>query len=156
MKHLIIIALFFLFSCSVSKDLQKTKTDRTTKEQVEIITKRVGDTVTYEVPKFIFKDTTIVKKNYVTGTTQVLRYNSQGQIDLAQCISGAVEEITRSNREIIEFIKEKDKQEEAKVSSSVMFYFMLGLAIIVLILAFFFYKLLNKNTQAINAVLNRL
>ena len=153
---IVLITLAGLTGCDIQKKALKNKEDRTVKEQVETITTRKGDTVSYVVPKITYKDTTIVKTNYVTGTTQVLRYNSEGQIDLAQCISGAIEEITRSNRELVEAIKNKDQEKTEDFDSSVSLYFMAGLAAIILIIGFFAFKLISQNSQAVKSVLEKL
>ncbi len=152
---ILILSFLLLFSCDIQKKAIKNKEDRILKEQTEIITKRVGDTVSYFVPKIIYKDTTIVKTNYVTGTTQRLRYNSQGQIDLAECISGAIEEITRSNKELIETIKQKDQEKEENFDSSFMLYIVMGVVIVILISGFFAYKTINKNASTIANILNK-
>ena len=137
----IVLASVFFYGCGVTKNRQKTKEERTLKESTEIITTRVGDTVTYEVPLVRFKDTTIVKRNYVTGTTQTLRYNGNGQIDLAQCISGSIERIERSNKELIEAILTKDKETKHEVKPTIILYGFIGLALIIVISvgAFIFY-----------------
>jgi hypothetical protein len=131
---LIILASVLFYGCGVTKNRQKTKEDRVLKESTEIITTRVGDTVTYEVPLVRFKDTTIVKRNYVTGTTQTLRYNANGQVDLAQCISGSIERIERSNKELIEAILTKDKETKHEISPSVILYGFIGLAVFMLVI----------------------
>tara|TARA_R110002020_G_scaffold227409_2_gene438038 strand:+ start:172 stop:624 length:453 start_codon:yes stop_codon:yes gene_type:complete len=137
----IVLASVLFYGCGVTKNRQKTKEERTLKESTEIITTRVGDTVTYEVPLVRFKDTTIVKRNYVTGTTQTLRYNGNGQIDLAQCISGSIERIERSNKELIEAILTKDKETKHEVKPTIILYGFIGLALIIVISvgAFIFY-----------------
>ena len=131
---LIVLASVLFYGCGVTKNRQKTKEDRTLKESTEIITTRVGDTVTYEVPLVRFKDTTIVRRNYVTGTTQTLRYNANGQVDLAQCISGSIERIERSNKELIEAILTKDKETKHEINPGVILYGFIGLAVFMLII----------------------
>lgn len=140
-KALLILTSLLIFSCGITKKRDKVKEDRTLNESTEIITKRVGDTVTYEVPRVRFKDTTIVKRNYVTGTTQVLRYDKNGQVDLAQCISGAIEKIERSNRELIEAIVSKNKETKHEINPIIILYGFIGLALLILIVggALFFY-----------------
>ena len=140
-KTLIILTSLLFFSCGITKTRDKVKEDRTLNESTEIITKRIGDTVTYEVPIVRFKDTTIIKRNYVTGTTQTLRYNANGQVDLAQCISGSIERIERSNKELIEAILTKDKETKHELSPTIILYGFIGLALLIVIVggAFIFY-----------------
>lgn len=148
-KIILLILVIFIYSCKVTKSATKDKIDRTVKEQTETITKRVGDTVTYEVPKIVYKDTTIVKRNYVTGTTQVLKYDANGDLNMAQCISGAVETITRSNKELIEAIKSKDKDKVEETDSTVFLYIVLGLVILFGFGFFLMYKLVDKRFNTI-------
>ena len=156
-KILIIIGMIFLalilIGCDVLKKTTKTREDRTVKEQTETVTKREGDTVTYKIPNIKFKDTTIYTTNRVTGTTQVLRYNDKGQIDMAQCISGAIEEITRSNRELVEAINNKDRTVEKEFKTEIIIYIMLGLVLIVGVIVFFMYRLISKNTKLVNKLI---
>ena len=139
---LIIITVFI--SCDTSKRLFK---DRSAKQQTEIteqIISRKGETITYYVPKVKFKDTTIVNTNRVTGTTQVLRYNSDGQVDLAQCISGAIEEINRSNKELIEMLDKKEKTKDVEFQTETILYIMFGLICIVFIVIIALYQYMMK------------
>ncbi|WP_136464945.1 hypothetical protein [Flagellimonas onchidii] len=129
-----IVLLLVFYSCDIQKRAIKNKRDTQLIEQIETIKKRKGDTVTFTIPKIRYRDTTIVKKNYVTGTTQVLRYDNTGRIELAQCISGAVEEITRQNRELIEAIRDKDKEKTEDFDSSIILYGFLGIGVLLIVL----------------------
>ncbi|AXG70431.1 hypothetical protein KORDIASMS9_02671 [Kordia sp. SMS9] len=149
MKFRIIILLLLLFtSCDVKKKAIKNKTDTKLTEQIETIKKRKGDTVTYSIPKVTYRDTTIYKKNYVTGTAQVLRFDKQGNVDLAQCISGSVEEITRQNRELIETIKAKDKEKTEEFDSSFILYGFLGIGFILIIVGLVIVFVLKRYINA--------
>jgi len=149
----IIMIIMMFASCEVLKGTTKTREDRTLTESTETLTKRIGDTVRYEVPKITYKDTTIYKTNRVTGTTQVVRYNDKGMIDLVECQSGAIEELKRTNKALIEAIDNKEKTKETSFNSEIILFVMIGFMGIVSILAFFVFKYISKNTAIVNKLL---
>ncbi len=143
-KTLLAITLAIaLTSCGIKKNAIKTKTDRTLTENTETTTKRIGDTVTYTVPKIVLKDTTIYTVNR-QGTTLKTSYNSQGQISQIDCFASMIEEITKSNRLLVEAIKEKDKEKEETFNPQ---YFIYSLAVLVLIVLLGFIYINNKITK---------
>lgn len=143
-KTLLAITLAIaLTSCGIKKNALKTKTDRTLTESTETTTKRVGDTVTYTVPKIVLKDTTIYTVNR-QGTTLKTSYNSQGQISKIDCFASMIEEITKSNRLLVEAIKEKDKEKEETFNPQ---YFIYSLAVLVFIVLLGFVYINNKITK---------
>lgn len=152
----LLIGLMILNSCDIQKQATKNKTDRQLTESTETKVFRKGDTVRYIVPKITYKDTTIVKKNYVTGTTQIVRYNDEGQVSDVECISGAIEEFTKSNRLLIEAIKEKDKTTDHNFDSKVILYVMIGLALIVGVALFIVFKNISTQSKAITNILEKL
>lgn len=127
----IIILSIALSGCGIKKTAVKNKVDRTLTEQTENITKRKGDTVTYTVPKIILKDTTIYTINR-QGTTLKTSYNSRGQISQIDCFASMIEEITRSNKLLVEAIKEKDTSKEENFNPQNFIYAIVVLALIVL------------------------
>ena len=139
----IILLSIALSSCGIKKNAVKNKTDRTLTESTESITKRVGDTVTYTVPKIVLKDTTIYTVNR-QGTTLKTSYNSKGQISQIDCFASMIEEITKSNRLLVEAIKEKDKTKEETFNPK---YFIYSLAVLVLIVLIGFIYINNKITK---------
>ena len=152
---LIASMLFTLFSCDIQKKAIKNKEDRTLNEQTETITKRVGDTVSYIVPKITYKDTTIYTVNR-QGTTLRTVYDSSGQIDQIECFSSMIEEITRSNRELVEVIKQKDQEKTEDFDSSFILYGFIGIGIILGIVLFIFLYFANKNTKILNLLLQKI
>lgn len=154
-KAILILTSLLFFSCGITKTRDKVKEDRTLNESTEIITKRVGDTVTYEVPRVRFKDTTIIKRNYVTGTTQVLRYDKNGELDMAQCISGAIERIERSNRELIEAIVSKQKETKHEISPMIILWGFIGLALLIVIVGGAAFYAIKKQASQILAIANK-
>lgn len=152
---LFIIAIICFTSCEITKSASKEKQDRTLTEATEVITKRVGDTVTYEVPRVVYRDTTIVKRNYVTGTTQVVRYDRNGGIDL-ECISGEINRIERSNKELIEAILSKESEKTEELKASTILYLFLGLAIFIVIVGGAFMYVVRKQGAQISQIVDTL
>ncbi len=132
--YILLFAILIFSSCNVQKKALKNKTDRQITEQTETITKRKGDTVTYTVPKIVLKDTTIYTVNR-QGTTLKTVYNEKGQISQIDCFASMIEEITRSNRELVEAIKEKnqEKQETFKLAN---FFYALGFVLLIVLIGF--------------------
>lgn len=151
----LLLVLSLLLSCDITKQATKNKVDREVTEQTETITKRKGDTVSFEVPRITFKDTTIYTTNR-QGTTLRTVYNDSGQISQIDCFASMIEEINRSNKQLIETLKEKEKEKTEDFDSTFILYLFVGLSLIVFILAFFAYRLLNKNTKTINRILDTL
>jgi len=159
--RILLIALFFaliakgFISCDVYKKSDKTKTDRDLTEQIETKVFRKGDTVRYEIPNVILKDTTIYTHNR-QGTTLKTVYNTQGQVQSVDCFSSAIEEFKKENRNIIESIKEKhsEKKEEMNTDWIMYLFIMIGVVLIVMCVLFFFY--IKSQTASITSVLNQI
>ena len=111
----ILIALFFV-SCGLKRNVKRDKTQTITTEKTETKITRLGDTVTYQIPKYIFKDTTIVKKNYVSGTTQIVRFDKKGMVEQAECISGLIEIVKKQDKKVDEFINTKKSEKDFSIS----------------------------------------
>jgi DNA-directed RNA polymerase specialized sigma subunit len=118
MKKYILI-LLLLVSCDVTKEAVKTKTDRDLTEIIKTTSKRVGDTVSYTVPKIVLKDTTIYTVNRV-GTRIETRYNKDGNIDLINCMASNIDEMKEENRRMLEIIKDKEKSKEENFNSGAL------------------------------------
>lgn len=125
MKKSLILLAFLVCSCGITKKINKKKVDTTEKEEIVQETKREGDTVTFYVPKLILKDTTIYTVNRV-GTRIETRYNNDGQIDRIDCMSSAIEELTKIIREKETNVQEKEKDEEFKMDQT----FIIGVLVI--------------------------
>lgn len=111
MKNILIITLLFLVSsCNLLKNVDKKQEDINFKEQIRTKSVRKGDTVTFFVPNIKLKDTTIYTVNHV-GTRIETRYDDQGYIDRVDCISSAIEQFTEINRELVQELREKKKEE---------------------------------------------
>lgn len=148
--------LLSLGGCKSSKVKNRDKQDRELVESSKTTTTRVGDTVTYIVPNVVLKDTVITKTNTVTGTTQVLRYDSEGRLTAAECISGFIEIIEEQNKRLIEAIDQSNKEKETKVPGVVIIYAFIGLALFVLIVLGVAWKVFGKKLKAVETILGKL
>lgn len=143
-KILITALLFSLlmlcFSCDIYKKSDKTKTDTGFTENIETKTFRKGDTVTYEVPNVIFKDTIIYRKN-TQGTILKTVYDKSGSIASIDCFASAIEEFKKENREFKESIKDKQSEKKEEVNTTWILYgfIMIGVIICFALLLGYFY-----------------
>ena len=138
-----ILFILLTISCKSTKDVNKNNEDRQLTENIKTTTTRVGDTVHYEVPNIILKDTTVTIKNYKTGTTQILKYNNEGKLTSADCISGIIQIIEENNRILVENINNMNKAKTSEISPSIILYAFIGFAlfiVIILTVAFFLFK----------------
>lgn len=144
--------LMLCYSCDIQKEAAKTKTDTGFKENIETRTFRKGDTVTYEIPNVIFKDTIIYRKN-VQGTTIKTVYDKSGNIASIDCFASAIEEFKKENREFRESLKEKESKKTENFDSTFIFYIMGGLVLIVFFALFLGYLYVKKNTAVVTQFL---
>lgn len=115
LRKLLIISILFLSSCNLLKKVDKTSTDTESTERIREITSRKGDTVTYEIPNVRFKDTTIYTYNRV-GSRIETRYDSKGDIDLINCITGEINMLREEIRSMKESEDTKQKTEQGKAN----------------------------------------
>ena len=135
MKKLIVLIFLTVFSygCKTVKDKAEKKTNVI--ERVE--TKRAGDTLTYSVPKVVYRDTTIFVRNFEKQGSNTLRiaYDNQGNQTAIDCISDEISEL----KEIITNTEEKTKVKETDFKTSTILYVFLGLVGLLIV-----NKLMNK------------
>lgn len=156
MKKLIyVLVLLICFSCDIMKQSTKSKGETSATENIETITKRKGDTVSLVVPKITYRDTTIYTVNR-QGTTLKTVYDERGKISNIDCFASAIEEMNKTNRQFFEQWKEKDKTKEEKFDSSFILYIVGGVVILGAIALFLMYKTINRNSKAIELILNKL
>ena len=67
-----------------------------------------------------------------------------------------IEEITRSNRELVEVIKQKDQEKTEDFDSSFILYGFIGIGIMLGIVLFIFLYFANKNTKILNLLLQKI
>lgn len=145
---LLALSLMMLFvSCDIQKEAIKTKTDTTFQEQIETKTFRRGDTVRYEIPNVIYKDTTIYRTNR-QGTTIRTVYDQTGNISNIDCFSSAIEEIKKENREFQQSIKDKKSKKTEEFNSTFIFY-IVGAVVLIIFLALILIFLYVKSKTAI-------
>lgn len=121
--------------CRTAKrnDIKKTNTTTQT-------LKREGDTLKYEVPFPIYKDTTIYVKNFEKAHSNTLRitYDEQGK-QAIECISDKIDEVKTQIMEEIDNSVERQSKFEFK--DIYILYLFLGLAFLIVVS-----RLLNKVT----------
>ena len=157
MKKIFALLLFlsFLFvSCDIQKQAAKTKSDTGFKETVESQTFRKGDTVHYEIPKVIYKDTTIYRTNR-QGTTIKTVYDQTGNIASIDCFASAIAEIRKENREFQQSLKEKEAKKTENFDSSFIIYIMIGVVVLVAFALFLMFLYIKKNTAVLTQFLNK-
>lgn len=147
--------LMMLFSsCDIYKKSDKTKTDTDFKENIETKTFRKGDTVTYEIPNVIFKDTTIYRKN-TQGTILKTVYDKSGNIASIDCFASAIEEIKKENREFKESLKEKQSEKKEEVNTLWILYVIVTFMIIVCFAIFLGFLYIKKQTNLISTIISK-
>jgi len=139
----LLFSLLMLFlSCDIQKEAAKTKTETGFKENIETKTYRKGDTVTYEVPNVIFKDTIVYRKN-TQGTILKTVYDKSGSITSIDCFASAIEEFKKENREFKESIKDKESAKKEEMNTTWVLYGFIAIAVIIcfaLLLGYFYIR----------------
>lgn len=151
---IIVSILLTLSSCDIQKKNIKQKEDRTVSELTERTIKRKGDTVTYVIPNIKLKDTTIYTVNR-QGTTLRTVYDNRGTIEQIDCFSSLIEITERNEKLLQEVLKSKDREKTEEFDSSIILYGFLGIGFLFAIGLFFGLNFLNKNTKALNMVLEK-
>jgi cobalamin biosynthesis Mg chelatase CobN len=136
-RTLFIALLLSVSSCDVLKSARKQKNDIKSTEKIEVKTTRKGDTIRFEVPKITYKDTTIVKTNYVSRTQARVNYNAQGGISSIECISAEINELRRELRTINDQSKVKKQEKEKTTNTSAMVFSIIaiGIALAIILVA---------------------
>ena len=143
MRYILILFLLFFTSCDILKESQKTKKDIQATEEIETRTVRKGDTIKFQVPKITYKDTTIVKTNYVNRTEARVNYDNTGAVSSVECISSEINELRRELRTITDNSKEKESKKEEIFRSDFIIYIM---AALLLMFMFFIWRLERRTT----------
>lgn len=155
MKKIIVsLILLTLMSCDVQKISGKLKDNSSYKENTEVKTFRVGDTVHFEIPRISFKDTTIYKTNK-QGTTIQTIYDKQGNVSSIDCYASRIEELTRQNIEYQKDLKEKDSIKTEKFNSTWIMYIIAGVVFVFTLALILTFMYIKKNTAAISAILSK-
>jgi DNA-binding PadR family transcriptional regulator len=133
-----LLTLFLMTSCGSLKNKRKIDTVTTTKETGTVKSIRKSDTLSYTILNPIYKDTLITVENRENRSTLYIKYNEQGQ----QQIAYNCDDI----EEIKDFIKEskQDKSEDIKEKETLfkpvfILYIFLGFAFLI-----FFSRVLKK------------
>lgn len=143
------MCILSLASCDILKQTSKQKKDIAATEEIETRTTRKGDTIRLEIPKITYKDTTIVKTNYVNRTEARVRYDNAGNVAAVECISAEINELRRELRTITDNSKEKTKDKEENFRSDFIIYIMAG---VVIIFMFFIWRSEQKINKVIDVI----
>jgi hypothetical protein len=151
---LLVFSLLFV-SCDILKKSTKEKEDVSIKDNIETKTFRKGDSVSFRPGNITYKDTTIYR---VSKENTVLRtvYDNNGNIRDIDCYASRIEELTKRNFELEQSNKNKTKDKEEKFDSSFILYIVGGLVVLGIVALLLFYKTINKNSKAIDAILNKI
>ena len=84
------------------------------------------------MPKVTYKDTTIVKTNYINRTEARIRYDSQGN-KTVECISSEINELKEEIRTLNDNSKIKASTKETSFNSVNILYIFLGLAFLLFV-----------------------
>lgn len=142
-------------SCDIQKHATKSKSDSGFTENIENRSFRKGDTVHYEIPRVIYKDTTIYRTNR-QGTTIKTVYDQNGNMASIDCFASAIDEMRKENRQFQQSILDKNKTKTENFDSTFVFYIIGGVVLIVFFALFLFYLYMKKNTATINAALTKI
>lgn len=132
MRYYLIFFVFFFTSCDILKESQKTKKDIQQTEIIRTQIKRAGDTLRLQVPKITYKDTAIVKTNYINRTEARIRYDSQGD-KTVECISSEINELKEEIRTLNDNSKIKASTKETSFNSIIILYICLGLSFLLFV-----------------------
>lgn len=152
---LLILSVFFLLtSCDIQKEATKSKTDTGFKENIESTIFRKGDTVRYEIPKVIYKDTTIYRTNR-QGTTIKTVYDQGGNIASIDCFASAIAEIRKENREFKQSLKGKESKKTENFDSAFILYIIVGVVLLGIFALFLMFLYVKKNNALVTQLLNK-
>lgn len=151
---LLLSLIWLLNSCDIYKKAEKQKNDIDYTEQIQTVTKRIGDTVRYEVPVVRMKDTTIYTYNKQGTTLKTVYLN--GQVKNVECQTSAIEMLINENRRLSDQSKIKQEEKTEKVNTDWIMYcfIMIGVVLIVALVLIFFY--IKSQTASITSVLEKL
>lgn len=139
---ILIVILAVTCSCDIQKEAVKSKSETELKENIETITKRLGDTVVY-IPNVRYKDTTIYTTNR-QGTTLKTVYAPNGNIASIDCFASTIDEIKRENREFQQSLKDKEQVKTEDFDSSFIVYIVIGVVIIFLFGLFLLFLIIRS------------
>lgn len=152
----LLIALTGLcFSCDIYKKSNKVKSASDFVEQIETKIFRKGDTVHYQIPNVIYKDTTIYRKN-VQGSTLKIVYDKEGKTESIDCIASMYEESVKENRRLQQQLKEKDSEKKEEANTTIFFYLFGVIAVVICFAFLLFYFYMRKQSAITNAILEKI
>lgn len=150
---IILVLCMSMCSCDIYKKSDKQKNDIDYTEQIQTITKRIGDTVRYEVPVVRMKDTTIYTYNKQGTTLKTVYLN--GEVKTVECQTSAIELLINENRRLSDQSKAKQSEKKEEMNTDWIMYgfIMIGVVLIVALFLVFFY--IKSQTASILSVLSK-
>lgn len=146
-----LLILLWMTSCDIQKEASKTKNDIDYSEWVKTETFRKGDTVTYIVPKVVYKDTVITTVS-TQGTILKTYYNSDGKISKSDCISS---EIALMEERIIKYIdksKIKESVKKEEIGMQLIPWIVVGIVTMFLIFMIFFFLYMKSQIKKLDVL----
>lgn len=136
---LIVLTAFIVVGCkSMKKTTDSSKTDQETTVERRTVT-RPGDTISIDVPKFNFKDTTIVRTNYETRTQARIIYDDQGNARV-ECLSAELKEEMELIRQAIKSETESTEEKKTEFTPQHFIYALAALGVVLIVLIFMIMK----------------
>lgn len=160
---LTLFILFSFFSCDIHKESQKSKTESSSKsdlqERIETWLKRKGDSVSYTVPQLKYRITwkdTIIYTVSKQGTVIKTYYGKDGQIYKIDCNAAAIDELRKEIRSLKQATdqatKDKKSEKTEQINPLFLLYGAIALVLIFAIGFYLLYRLIDKKTQYLNVV----
>ena len=151
----LLIALIGLCcSCDIYKKADKQKNDIDYTEQITTSTKRIGDTVRYEVPVVRMKDTTIYTYNKQGTTLKTVYLN--GSVKEVECQTSAIELLINENRRLSDQSKSKQSEKKEETNTTFFLYLFGAFMVIMCFALFLFFMYIKSQTSSITRVLEKL
>jgi hypothetical protein len=147
--------LLSMTACDIQKTAMKSKSDTGFSENIENRSFRKGDTVHYEIPNLIFKDTTIYRTNK-QGTTIKTVYDQNGKVASIDCFASAIDEMRKENREFQQSLLDKNKTKTENFDNTFVFYIAGAVVLIVFFALFLFFLYIKQNTSTVTTALNKI
>jgi hypothetical protein len=141
-------------SCDIQKNAVKSKSDSDFVENIESRSYRKGDTVHYEIPNVIYKDTTIYRTNR-QGTTIRTVYDQKGNMASIDCFASAIDEMRKENRQFQQSLIDKTKVKTENFDSTFILYIVGGVVLIVFFALFLMFLYIKKNTGMLTTYLKK-
>jgi hypothetical protein len=138
MRNLVLILILLFVSCDTLKNKTSNLDRSNGEENIETKLKRVGDTVSYKIPRIKYVDTTVYTTNR-QGTTIKTVYDERGQISNIDCFASVIEEIRKENRRFQNDIEESTKDKKVEQNFDWIIYIVCGFVVVMIVAMILFF-----------------